>query len=272
MTWNNRRHNYVINIQQEREHGENHDYSEEDIYRAACSLNLCTVSVSQIIDYQDIVVLNQEYDAILNNLNLEYIQKDDALLNCIRQIMDTITFFKINEGNKIMVEERYKEKVKSAIWASVPNFGVIFATPDPYVIATQMAINLGISYMNYRRNIANYKREYAEQQWALQRAAIEQFNNLRRELFDAAWKMSDKYKIPDKYRLTEQQITLYNQIIIDEDDLRRYERLDRIKDQYEAYPPFWYYIANACASIHSHTEDDKKYLKLACDYYDKYFE
>ena len=39
--------------------------------KAAYMLNLCTVSVSQIIDYNDINVMEQEYNAILNNLNLQ---------------------------------------------------------------------------------------------------------------------------------------------------------------------------------------------------------
>ena len=51
------------------------DFNDTKI-KTAFALNLCTVSVSQIIDYADIVVLDQEYDTILNNLNLESIPKD----------------------------------------------------------------------------------------------------------------------------------------------------------------------------------------------------
>ena len=38
--------------------------------QAAYALNLCAVSVSQIIDYNDINILDQEYDNILNNLKI----------------------------------------------------------------------------------------------------------------------------------------------------------------------------------------------------------
>ena len=54
-------------------------YTEEDKKRAAYALNMCTVSVSQIVDYADINILEQEYEAILNNLNLEQMPKDEAL-------------------------------------------------------------------------------------------------------------------------------------------------------------------------------------------------
>ena len=53
--------------------------------RAAYALNLCTVSVSQIIDYEDLIVLEQEYEAILNNLNLEAMPKDEPLLLIINK-------------------------------------------------------------------------------------------------------------------------------------------------------------------------------------------
>ena len=45
--------------------------SDKEKLMAAYALNLCTVSVSQIVDYSDLVILEQEYEAILNNLNLE---------------------------------------------------------------------------------------------------------------------------------------------------------------------------------------------------------
>ena len=34
--------------------------------QAAYALNLCTVSVSQIVDYDDAIILDQEYESILN--------------------------------------------------------------------------------------------------------------------------------------------------------------------------------------------------------------
>ena len=44
---------------------------ENEKVKTAFALNLCTVSISQIIEYNDIVILEQEYDTILNNLNIE---------------------------------------------------------------------------------------------------------------------------------------------------------------------------------------------------------
>lgn len=257
--------------------------------QAAYALNLCTVSVSQIIDYSDLNILEQEYEAILNNLNLENFPKDEAFLDVLKQILDTITFFRIQEGDKKFIEKRYQQKMKNAIWSAVPNFGVIVAGGlNPVSIGIALASQVGIGYMNYRKQKSQNDLEYEEQKWQLERSAIEQFNALRRELFTTAWKIADNYNFPDEYRLTENQIEQYDEILMDSNLFRKYERLESIQDKFEAYPPFWYFLGNAANSIaqeflkeNSYFKDDKElfskkdeivsaYTKKAIDAFEKF--
>lgn len=231
--------------------------SDHDKLMAAYALNLCTVSVSQIIDYNDLNILEQEYDAILNNLNLENIPDDDALLKILKQILDTITFFRIQEGDKKFIDQEYQQKMKNAIWSAVPNFGVIVAGGlNPWSIGIALASQVGIGYMNYRKQKAQNKLEYEKQEWQLQRSAMEQFNALQRELFDTAWRLAKKYKFDDALRLTENQIKQFNDILMDTDIFRKYERLVAINknpqsshDNFDAYPPYWYHLGNAANAI-----------------------
>lgn len=230
--------------------------SDREQKRAAYALNMCAVSVSQIIDYNDINILEQEYDAILNNINLEEMPKDDALLNILTDLLDVITHFKISEMEKQLIDREYQQKMKNAIWAAVPNFGVILAGGSPLTMAISLANQVGIGYMNYRRNKEEYGLEKDRQQWQLKRAAIEQFNFIRKELFNCAWRLADTYNFPDAYRLTEKQIKQYNLILQDQDIRRKYERLEAVKDKFEAYPPFWYFIGNAANLIANDTSLD----------------
>lgn len=243
----------------------------EDKLRVAYALNMCTVSVSQIIDYNDLNILEQEYDVILNNINLEYMPKDEPLLNTFKILLDTITFFRIQEGDKRLIEKEYQEKVKSAIWSAVPNFGVVIAGGNPWSMAFSLASQVGCGYMNYRKTKSQNQLDKEKAEWQLQRSAIEQFNGIRRELFDAAWRLSDKYNFPDEYRLTERKIKQYNSILMDPDNYRRYDRLDSIKENFKAYPPFWYYIGNTANSIAQNEPDitvAEYYKDLAKKYFD----
>jgi hypothetical protein len=228
--------------------------SDDEKKKVAYALNLCTVSVSQIIDYNDIYILEQEYDAILNNLNLQNFIKDESLLKVLKQMLDTITFFKIQEGDKKFIEKEYQQKMKNAIWSAVPNLSIIFTGGGPLSMAIAAAAQIGLGYMNYRKNKNQYKLDKEKQEWELQRSAIEQFNGLRRELFETAWRLSDAYDFDDKYRLTEKQITRYNSILLDPDPLRRFEKLDVISDTFRAFPPFWYYKGNAAKDIYRSEE------------------
>ena len=239
--------------------------SEEEKLKAAYALNLCTVSVSQIIDYNDIFFLEQEYEAILNNLNLEEMPKDEALLRILKQLLDVITYFRIQEGEKKLLEKEYQQKMKNAIWNAVPNIGMIVAGGNPITMAISLASQVGIGYMNYRREKAKIGLEQERKEWELQRSAMEQFNGLRRELFDTAWRLADRYKFPDSYRLTERQITQYNRILMDSDDMRRYERLYSIRNYFEAYPPYWYYLGSAANAVYQNEDRYYGYV-ITCDY------
>lgn len=174
--------------------------------KAAYALNMCTVSVSQIVDYNDEYILEQEYEAILNNLNLEQMPKDEALLDILVRLLNVITFFRIDKIKRERIEKKYQRRIKNAIWSAVPNIGVIVAG-DPLTVGLSLATQVGIGYMNYRREKASAMADKEESEVELRITALEQFNALRRELFTTAWRLADKYDFPDKYRLTERQIT-----------------------------------------------------------------
>ena len=238
-------------------------FSKEEKLKAAYALNMCMVSVSQIIDYDDLYVLEQEYDAILNNLNLEQMPKDEAFLDILKQLLDTITFFRIQEGDKKMLEKEYQHKVKNAIWSAVSNIPIFVMSGNPVQMAISIATTIGTGYMNYRREKADIALQNEKQEWQLQRSAMEQFNGLRRELFNTAWQISAQYQFPDEYRLTEKQISQYNEILMDNNYLRRYDRLATIQSKFQAYPAFWYFFGNTAAYI----SQDKSFSEITRESY-----
>lgn len=200
--------------------------------KAAYALNICTVSVSQIVDYNDSYILNQEYDAILNNLNLEQIPKDDALLNILIELLNTITFFRIQEIKKEQIEKKYQEQMKNAIWNAIPNIGVIVTSGGPIAIGLSLVTQIGAGYINYRKAKAQNNITKVDSEIELEIAAIEQFNALKRELFTTAWRLADHYGFDDRLRITETQIEQYNRILLDPDELRKYARLETIQDKF----------------------------------------
>lgn len=223
-------------------------HTDEEKLKAAYALNMCTVSVSQIIDYNDVYILEQEYDAILNNLNLKQMPKDEALLRIITELLNTITFFRIQDIKKEQIEKKYQQRLKNAIWSAVPNLSVV-VSGSPVVIALSLATQIGSGYMNYRKEKVNATSDREDSEIELQITAIEQLNALRRELFTAAWRLADEYDFDDEWRLTEKQIKQYNEILRDPNEYRKYARLDTIASKFMAYPPFWYFYGHTANYI-----------------------
>ena len=249
-------------------------YTNEEQLRAAYALNLCTVSVSQIIAYNDIGVLEQEYENILNNLNLERIPKDDALREVYNQILDTIKLCRISEGDKKQIDLVYQHKVKNAVWSAVPRLGMIFATHDLTAMALTLASQVGIGYMNYRRNKADYQLGREQEYWQLERNKLEMFGQLEGELFNTAWNLADAYDYPDEYRLTSEQLTEYNKALMEDNPIRRYGKLDGMSAQFAAYPHFWYQMGSTANSIYHDSnmpeEIKNKYKNAAISCFEQY--
>lgn len=236
--------------------------------RAAYALNVCAVSVSQIVDYNDQYILDQEYENTLNNLNLERMPKDEAFLKILTETLNVVTFFRIYSSKKKMIEERYQHKVKNAIWSAVPNLAFVISSGGVggvYALVASLATEIGLGYMNYRKTKAENDLEYRSNLVELEYTAIEQLNAIRTELFVTSWKIAEKYDFPDNYRLTEKQINQFNDILMDPNIMRRFSRLFSIRQNFIAYPPFWYYLGNAANLICQ--RDNEKYSEEYLNYY-----
>lgn len=247
-------------------------YTEEEKMKAAYVLNMCTVSVAQIIDYNDEYILEQEYDAILNNLNLKVIPKDEALLRILTEILNTITFFRIHDVKKEQIERQYQNRIKSAIWSAIPSVSV-FVSGNPITMALSLATTVGTGYMNYRKEKMNAAFEKEKADMELQITAIEQLNALKRELFTTAWRLAEEYDFDDNFRLTEKQIKQYNEILMDQDELRKYARFEAIQEKFAAYPPFWYFFGHTASYISQSSQDEETklyYLDRAKAHFEHY--
>jgi hypothetical protein len=238
---------------------------QDEKVKVAYALNLCAVSLSQIIDSKDIFVLKQEREAILNNLNLQNFVKHPALLEVLKRILDTITYLEIQAGDLSFIEKEYQHKLKNAIWSAVPSPGALFAGGNPVSLAIAVAAQIGTGYMNYRRNKSQYELEKEKSEWELRRHEIEQLEGLRALLFETAWKLSADYDFDDKYRLTQKQLSRYSEALLEPDPLKRYERLDVMSDKFKAFPPFWYYKGNAAMEVFRN-RDKESYAEFAKGY------
>ena len=228
--------------------------------KAACALNMCMVSLSQIVDYQNLEILKMEYDSILNNLNLENVVKDESLLKALQAIMDACHFYILHARDKEILKKEQQARLKRALGNALGGGNVIaiFGSGDPWGIAAGTAAMIGVAAVNYKSQRDKAKLENEIDEWQLERSALEQLHNLRRTLFETAWHFAEKYNYPDSYRLTEKQISVFNDIIRNPDPQTRYESLWLIRENFKAYPMFWYYLGRAALETSDAFRPDAK--------------
>ena len=238
--------------------------------KVAYVLNLLTVSISQIIDYNDLNVLEQEYNNIINNFNIQNIPKDETLLDIIRLMMDEIMNLRMDEGDRLIADKEYQHRLKNAVWNAVPNVGAIFATSDPVAMGVTLATQIGIGYMNYRRTKAEITLSAEKEKWKIQKNRMQHLHGLQQQLFETAWRLSEKYDYPEKYRLTQEQITDYNHALMEVNPVRRFNLLCDMSDVFSAYPYFWYQLGSTANYIYRNSvilgidkESENKYLQKA---------
>ena len=223
--------------------------SDANKLRAATALNMCTASVSEIVAKKNLVAMELEYNNILNNLNMESIIKDEALLRVMRKLLDTISFFRLNEMERKRLEQRHERKMGGAIMdkllASGPS--LVLCVGNPVALATTAVVAGASMYANKKKEDAKEQEKFEDKMWELERAAIEQLNALRVELFECAWRLSDAYGFKDSWRLTEKQIDWFNEARGEYDPFLRYVKLNQRRDDFSVYPQYWYELG--CAAL-----------------------
>jgi len=228
--------------------------------KAAMTLNLCATSISRIIASNDMEVLDVEYNAILNNLNLQNMLKDEALLSTFKSILDTITFYRLQAGDKRRAEARYRQKMNNAIWNATSQ-GAMFlfasaANPTPWAMVSGAIMAVG-AFCNVKKAKAEAAVAHDDESWQLERSLIEQLHALRYSLFETSWRLSERYDFDDAWRLTIPQIEQYNKMLTEDDPAWRYFSLSQYRDRFEAYPHYWNELGESAFLAALATDDEE---------------
>ena len=250
--------------------------SQTEKRKAAMALNLCATSISRILAADDLEVMDVEYESILNNLNLQNMLKDEALLSTFKSILDTITFYRLQAGDKKRAEVRYQQQLNNAIWnASSQGACILFASatnPTPWAVVSGAIMAVG-AFCNVKKARAAATVAHDDEEWKLERSLIEQLHALRYSLFETSWRLADRYGFDDAWRLTEPQIEQYNKMLSEPDPAWRYFKLIQYKKNFEAYPYYWNELGESAFQAAVATEDEtlrSDYLSKAEEAFDSF--
>lgn len=226
--------------------------AEYDSMYSLQALNMAMMSLYRIVHLEDRVVLDQEYEAILSNFSYGNVANDPAVVGVFREIMKTITEAKLNGDEAAFLQKTYDRKLNEALKDSLSGGGGI-----PGVLSTTL-MSFGNSYFSYQRSRGSYASDLDRSLRQLKKDKARSINELRTTLVDAFWGVLRKYGLSDSLRLTEKTIEALLDAVDDPDIDRSLRKFERIRDAFEAYPPFWCYYGRT-----AQTKGDAK-LALVC--------
>jgi tetratricopeptide (TPR) repeat protein len=218
------------------------------------SLNLIAVSLTHILTYNDKVVLDQEYNTIINNLNLGNIPDAD-IIALLQELMDLLTNSKIQDHEREYLLTRFDKNVQTELKNRMRSR--IFDTDlvlNPYAGILKSVLYTGSFYFNYRSQMDSYAKEKEEGKWEIEAKTMQGFNNFYKKLLKYSWDLMRRYDLPDEWRLNEKQLRDYTDILKEPDLERRYRKLERIESSFRKLPPYWYYRGQAAQEIGNNKE------------------
>lgn len=240
--------------------------------RIAYAYNLCVICTSQIIEYNDKYYMQQIFDEILNNINIEIFPKDGALRDQIITLLETISAIDINKDKKKEIEAKYQRQKKQTFWSTVPSPSIFISGGSKASITLPSLLTVGTFFMNYKKNLNDLEEDKRDKELELELADKEIINALRINMFNTAWKIHENHSsLPDEFRLNENDVKLYNEALACNDSETRYELLLIFKDRFEAFPPFWYNVGEAAREVY-HLTNDEKFKHYALEAYAKFEE
>ncbi len=226
------------------------------------ALNQIAISLTHILTYNDKVVLDQEYNTIINNLNLNKIPDAD-IISLLQELMDLLTTSKIQEHERNYLARSYEKTVQSELKKRLRKR--IFESDlllNPYMGVLSAMLNVGSFYFNYRDHMDDYKKEREEAAWKIEAATLQGINNFYKKLLKYSWDLMRRYNLPDEWRLNEKQLTDYTAILKEPDIERRFRKLERLESSFQMFPPYWYYRGQAAYEMGNHKEALSCFLRF----------
>lgn len=225
-----------------------------DPQSTAMLLNYCRESLYKITEFNDRTVLDQEYSKLINNIDVTRLQ-DDEVAQLIQLLLRELNTLRMNEAERQFLSDAYNRHLQFNIMEAFKgarefkDIKGLNLGGGPAGTACQAIVAVAAGVINYKSQIARRQRDLKGRMLQLEAEELSRLTTLRTRFFDVEYKLYKRYNLPDRLDLKEMQLAQYARVLADTDARRRLERMERLKDDFEAYPPFWYQLGRTAQEV-----------------------
>lgn len=225
------------------------------------ALNHLNMSLYKIANYNNKVVLEEEYDIINNDINLDAIG-DKRLVGIIQDLMDALTALRISEKERLRLQADYERRQEDLMMDILRNGGKIigtrlaeaadsgsgFITGGPWRAAAHVIASVPTVASSVTKPVAEMymqKQKLEDFEWSLDVDRLKSLNDLNKKLLSTYWDFLHDSHIPDSLRISEKQIANLLDVNREKEPAKRYRMLVRLEKECGNIPSYWYYRADA---------------------------
>ena len=218
---------------------------EYDPQNTMLALNMAIVSIHKIIATQDRIVLDQEYNTIINKLALGNIESDYEMTGLFSELMNFITGKGLRQEEAKRFQERYNRREQRQLVNALS--GIRAYGGNLWSWLGSLATSCVSSYFSYQTSKSELIEGLDDDLWQLKKEDIADCNELQVKLLNSSWNLLRQYKLPDEYRLTQEGLNGYYKAVNEAEPSKRLRmlRARNVERDFQVYPPYWYYRAKA---------------------------
>ena len=228
------------------------------------ALNMAVVSVHRILSAEDRIILDAEYQNIINNLSIGNIRSDPEITELYKKLLD------VSQGKKLRQEEADElrrqydsqsgNRIKSALSEMAENSRKML-TGETGISSffTGFGRLSGACIASYfkHQNVGESLNLDAEL-YRLKAEDMADFNELQKQLLSSSWNLLNKYHLPDEYRLVQTALDdFYRAVEAPDSASRRLRMLKALEDDFRVYPPYWFYRARTAQEVKDYDEAER---------------
>ena len=207
------------------------------------ALNMAIVSVHRIVTTQDRIVLDQEYQNIINNLKLGSIEADFDITSLYKELLRFVSDKTLRQEESKRFLNRYDQREKNQLVRSLTSIRAYGGGILSFL--GSLAVSCTSAYFGYQDAKNELQEGLDEELWRLKKEDVEECNDLQERLLDSSWHLLRQYGLPDEYRLVQKNMDTFYKAVQEPEPGKRLRMLQALEPDFRVYPPYWFFRGRA---------------------------
>ncbi len=236
--------------------------SEYDPLLTMSALNMAIVSLHRITSSGDRLILDREYDSVINNLRMGEINPDKELTSLYQKILRVIQSGRLRDDRRKKIEREYTSQKHKNIWEIIKGNILTNIRVNPLIWVEKLAVSSASEYFTQQRRNNEISRQNEDEQSRLKHEELDSYGDVQCELLESSWHLLSQYELPDNYRLTQKALDKFSAAMNESDSSKRQRMLKYLEADFAMYAPYWFHLAEASIESGDERKADEYFARF----------